>query len=303
MLAKICELKCLPDLEEMMESRWKSSNAHIVLLLSPSRRIISGSKSYVVLSESFFKLQSMNSDARIRKPVLDDLRPYVCTYSGCEFFDHFFENRDQWYMHEASHHRVKLFCNTAKHPDYEAQLDFLMHMKKHHEWDFSLGQRSLLNDMFRHPSRSNEGQCNLCMRTSSNLRSHVSRHLQQISLFALPRVNETAGSEKAELNTQSSEDDKSLKKQRQAAEQSSNSSHSTLDAEDIPGTFPETPEAAVLPEPPDLSEDVEAVGVPDADDPQWDKITTKFSEAREDISKIPPLVNRGYYIERDQRRT
>jgi len=143
----------------------------------------------------------------LRKHVLDDLRPYVCTYADCNLFDHFFENRDQWYKHEASHHRVKWFCNTVNHPEFEAQSDFLNHMKNHHESDFSLGQRSLLNDMFRYPSRSDEGECNLCLRLSSNLRSHVSRHLQQIALFALPRVNETAGSGKAELNTISSSGD------------------------------------------------------------------------------------------------
>lgn len=216
-----------------------------------------------------------------RKHVFEDLQPYVCTYPDCELFDHFFESRDEWYKHEAQRHRVKWFCNTENHLEYETQVDFLTHMKHHHGTNFDLGQLSLLKDMFRQPSRAIEGQCNLCMRHSAKLRSHVSRHLQQIALFALPRFNETAGSEKAELNSLSSRRNKGDKKQPQDIEQASQTSQSTsVSGESQREEYIEHPNSQFDLQ--DLDNDVELIDVPDAVDPEWNKFINKFSKARED---------------------
>lgn len=99
---------------------------------------------------------------------------------------------------------MKWFCNTDYHPEYDKQEDFLKHMQADHNTTFDEGQFAPIHDMFRRPSRSIEGTCNLCMRDSKKLKSHVSRHLQEIALFALPRVSETAESDKAEHDTRSS---------------------------------------------------------------------------------------------------
>ena len=93
------------------------------------------------------------------------------------------------------------FCNTESHPNYENQWHFIDHMRKDHGAIFEDSSFVKIQAMFQQPSRKAYGICNLCIRECRNLKYHVSRHLQQMALFALPRVNETAGSGEAEHHT------------------------------------------------------------------------------------------------------
>jgi len=227
--------------------------------------------------------------------VFEDLQPYVCTYPDCDLSDHFFKSRDEWYKHEMQRHRVKWFCNIEGHSEYENQSDFSAHMKRCHDTAFDLRQRFLMKDMFQRPSRAVEGQCNLCLRHSTKLRSHVSRHLQQMALFALPRVNETAGSEKAELNTCSSRQRKNRSQDQyelQDREKDSQNSDSSTESEQTQPDHGEQDQQdqQVQADLPDIDGDVEQVDVLDAEDPAWDMITDKFSKAREyDYPKIASM--------------
>jgi len=134
-----------------------------------------------------------------RKHVLDDIQPYVCTYSDCDLpEDHFFTNKEEWYRHETQRHRVKWHCTYEKHPEYEKLPDFLLHMRYNHHRTIDLSQSSQQIDVFRRALREPAGACNLCQRQSTNLRSHVSRHLQQMALFALPRHNKFDSSVRAD---------------------------------------------------------------------------------------------------------
>jgi hypothetical protein len=60
-------------------------------------------------------------------------------------------------------------------------------MQEAHSTLFTSQQLCELKSVFRSPSTKAAGVCNLCFRRSENLKSHVSRHLQRIALFALPR--------------------------------------------------------------------------------------------------------------------
>ena len=135
---------------------------------------------------------------------MEDLQPYVCTHQNCDLGDQFFSNRDEWYEHDSQYHRITWFCNTENHPDYDNQRDFINHMRKDHDTMFDESRFVKVQAMFQQPSRRADGTCNLCMRECRKLKYHVSRHLQQMALFALPRVNETAGSGEAEHRTVSS---------------------------------------------------------------------------------------------------
>lgn len=57
--------------------------------------------------------------------------------------------------------------------------------------------------MFQRPIRSSEGKCNLCSISSSQLKSHVSCHLEEIAQFALCGEDRGIGSETVELCSQS----------------------------------------------------------------------------------------------------
>jgi hypothetical protein len=219
--------------------------------------------------------KNVSNDRRWKKHVLEDLQPYVCTYGDCELYDHFFESRDAWFKHEAQQHRTKWSCNVDGHMEYDSEGHFLLHMRADHDQNFDEAQFSLVKSMFRRPTNSLEGTCNLCDRSSKNLRSHVSRHLQQIAIFALPRVNETAGSGQAERDSRSSR----YKKDNLDDCETSGSSSSSTDVlrDDQPVPNDSTSDTC------DVEDDYnEGENIPDTiTDQGWDDITDKFTKARE----------------------
>jgi archaellum biogenesis ATPase FlaH len=219
--------------------------------------------------------KNVSNDRRWKKHVLEDLQPYVCTYGDCELYDHFFESRDAWFKHEAQQHRTKWSCNVDGHMEYDSEGHFLLHMRADHDQNFDEVQFSLVKSMFRRPTNSLEGTCNLCDRPSKNLRSHLSRHLQQIAICALPRVNETAGSGQAERDSRSSR----YKKDNLDDGESSGSSSSSTDVLQDDQTVPNDSTSDTF----DVEDDYnEGENIPDAiTDQGWDDITDKFTKARE----------------------
>ena len=101
--------------------------------------------------------------------------------------EHLFENRKSWFTHEMLHHRVKFFCNTNNHPVFRNRSEFEKHMLQNHE--MTPDKISLLLDLFKRPLALTESTCNLCGKTTEQIRAHVSRHLQHLALFAIPRAD------------------------------------------------------------------------------------------------------------------
>jgi hypothetical protein len=123
--------------------------------------------------------------------VLNDLVPYVCTFEGCELFGHLFKSRDQWNEHEAGH-RTEFCCNADGHLLFDEEGPFLSHMRQEYGMSSASSQDHTVLDMFRRPSKEGKvsGVCCLCGHTARRLKKHLSRHLEQIALFALPRNTE-----------------------------------------------------------------------------------------------------------------
>ncbi|CAN9476747.1 unnamed protein product [Alternaria alternata] len=134
---------------------------------------------------------NMSNDQQYQKHILEDLQPYVCTYGDCDLYDHFFDSEDAWFNHEVHHHRALWFCNTDGHELFDLEGDFLSHMEEIHNHKFKGMRFNLVKNMFRHPTKSLKGTCNLCRHESEDLKSHLSEHLQRMALFALSRVDET----------------------------------------------------------------------------------------------------------------
>lgn len=118
--------------------------------------------------------------------------------------EHLFENRKKWYKHETQYHRLDWSCNTYDHPDFQSQIHFIEHMTTSHGAHLDEKKLITLRSVFQKPSKMRSGECNLCGVSAERLGTHVAHHLQQISLFALPRANDTQGSGGAEFDTQSS---------------------------------------------------------------------------------------------------
>ncbi|KAH8723786.1 hypothetical protein GQ44DRAFT_773663 [Phaeosphaeriaceae sp. PMI808] len=220
--------------------------------------------------------KSIYNDEKWKKHVLEDLQPYVCTYADCELYDHFFDSRDAWFQHETQLHRTKWCCNIDSHLECGSEGKFLLHMSVDHGRKFNEAQFSLVRSMFRQPTKSLEGTCHLCYRESKNLRSHLSRHLQQIALFALPRVNETAGSGQAERDTRSSRRGKRRIDDGESSGSCSSSSIIRLSDQQHNPNDSDSATSGVE------YEYDEGEAVPDiVEDQDWDSVTDMFSKGRE----------------------
>lgn len=136
--------------------------------------------------------------------MFEDLKSYVCTFPDCTMSERLFENRKEWYKHETQYHRLNWFCNTYGHPNFQNQIFFINHMFASHGAHLDEKKLITLRAMFQKPSKKRSGECNLCGVSAERLEIHVAHHLQQVSLFALPRANDAQGSGDAELDTQSS---------------------------------------------------------------------------------------------------
>jgi hypothetical protein len=224
--------------------------------------------------------------------VLNDLQPYVCTYQNCDLGDQFFHSRDEWHDHESKRHRVKWYCNTDHHSQYENRGDFINHMKKDHDVAFDGSRFVTVQDMFRQPSRRDEGTCNLCMQESKKLKSHVSWHLEQMALFVLPMVSEPAESSGAEhcivsykyaakdASDEQDDDEDQSQSSDVFSENNSDYSEQLQDSkplnrqDDGPVTF---------------SLDGKLT-TGDTEDRNWNDVTSKFSDAQDGKIAEPPLM-------------
>jgi len=154
-------------------------------------------------------------------------------------------------------------------------------MKDMHRNEFVASAFERMKSVFRYSVSSMKGICNLCMRESTNLKNHVSRHLQQMALFALPRVNEIAGSGYVEQDTLPSESRNVIHRGTGESLPSDDNDSSQSTNKKSPGHLSTTSHDSWEG---GIDDAFETVDVPDSGEQHWDKVTNKFSQAR----ALPP---------------
>lgn len=143
---------------------------------------------------------------------------------------------------------------------------------------------------FKLPSRSLKGKCNLCLRETENMKVHVSRHLQQLATFAIPRAdfsgnNDEDGPGVSNHNATGSISVSESESAKQEADSGDDSAaYSRDEAEEAPATAvkEDTPGHERIPD------NVDEASVPDAEDTNWDTFTDKFARARDGRSELAP---------------
>ena len=166
-----------------------------------SKIILSGSK-HVIKIPVWRKIAAYTS----RLHVYADLQAYICTHNHCKYSLKTFPSRNLWADHEFSEHfsQKKWHCLSCDIEIFKKQ-DFIEHLTSRHDRNpnFRLLQaalseaeeRSLTTDFEKHP-------CPLCLQsnwaTKVAYASHVGRHLEEISLAALPGTTDGgSGSEES----------------------------------------------------------------------------------------------------------
>ncbi|KAF8418442.1 hypothetical protein EV426DRAFT_707592 [Tirmania nivea] len=125
-----------------------------------------------------------------QRHVFRDLRPYVCTFDSCTKPNRLFETRHDWYDHEVRHHRREWYCAECT-VTCTTSSNFSHHIKKFHP---ALSDVHDISALVENCERvvSTPQQCPLCTvqseHTTKGLRSHLGRHMQQLALFTLPRL-------------------------------------------------------------------------------------------------------------------
>ncbi|ETS76425.1 hypothetical protein PFICI_11812 [Pestalotiopsis fici W106-1] len=136
-----------------------------------------------------------------KRHVFRDLRPYVCTIGGCSDPNRQFVTRYDWTYHESQVHHRQWDCSDCDQA-FEDKEAFILHMSDEHIGRWTTRQISLLGELRERGKDDTEWfSCRLCL-TSLQKQSyfrHVAAHLEEISLFALPKLV-SDGEEQAQSN-------------------------------------------------------------------------------------------------------
>ncbi|QGI66328.1 hypothetical protein CEK26_010283 [Fusarium fujikuroi] len=123
--------------------------------------------------------------------VLQDLRPYVCTYEACNSAKDVYQSRKAWVDHEEALHRSSWRCRD--HPDilYATSESFQRHLLLEHDRDLSGEQLEDFANVSRLGRVDDRDSCPICFEEQpfpKGLTNHLANHLERIALFALPRT-------------------------------------------------------------------------------------------------------------------
>ncbi|KAH9207935.1 hypothetical protein DL95DRAFT_527644 [Leptodontidium sp. 2 PMI_412] len=133
-----------------------------------------------------------------KRHVFRDLKPYVCTFADCD--SDLFSSQHDWFLHEIQKHRREWACQSCQRPPFQSSSALRNHLLSKHT---KIAPKEELPDIVaqcEEPiNRPTATDCPLCDDWEksfaksqygglSKLRKHLGRHMEQLALFALPRV-------------------------------------------------------------------------------------------------------------------
>lgn len=124
-----------------------------------------------------------------RRHVFRDLRPYICSHSSCPSADKLYPNRHDWIYHEMQMHRRQWTCQECQ-LTVKSLEEMATHLEISHASSRTETQRIVALGLYEQPiDETAPAECPLCY-TKSPLKlmlEHLGRHLEELSLFALPK--------------------------------------------------------------------------------------------------------------------
>ncbi|KAF5724201.1 transcription factor Cys6 [Fusarium mundagurra] len=159
-----------------------------------------------------YRMITANTRGAWKRHVFGDLRPYTCLFSRCAESNTDFDRRHRWQLHVSQYHWRTWSCPFKCENTFPSAVELGDHIRHQHLPNASeahlstvvaRGEVSVSNDVTK--------QCPLCTRAISGLKSyikHVGRHLEQLALHALPKIEDKElkdDVESCEQNDESSE--------------------------------------------------------------------------------------------------
>ena len=136
-----------------------------------------------------------------RAHLIHDLRPYLCTYESCRTSDQLYDSIESWIKHEESTHRFSLRCPEHPTQIFPCKDGFQSHLEAEHGGQSNDFRTALLACASESVSAAATRCCPICLvtyTTTQELNTHISRHLERISLFSLPRSAGADGADGAD---------------------------------------------------------------------------------------------------------
>lgn len=132
-----------------------------------------------------------------KRHVYRDLHPYVCTFPNCDM--KLFENRHEWFEHEVANHLTQITCCFCDN-SYRESKQLESHLQEAHREAAHMPLDDLVRACIKTEVPDAFTNCPLChdwrvepSTADSSLREryrkHVGRHLEQLALFSLPRID------------------------------------------------------------------------------------------------------------------
>ena len=143
----------------------------------------------------------------IRKHIFADLRPYICTFKDCD--SKLFSSRSAWFEHEVYEHRQVHQCMFCKQNSFKSRDHLRSHLAREHAKTCPPPMiSSLLTATMKMPETFSANSCPFCDDLSRGIpktnlntqetqrerisakkfRKHVATHMEQLALFALPKL-------------------------------------------------------------------------------------------------------------------
>ncbi|KAH6642193.1 hypothetical protein C7974DRAFT_97147 [Boeremia exigua] len=137
-----------------------------------------------------YRFSSVKNTAAWRKHLYRDLQPYLCTFEDCRVADQMYESRNDWFDHELAEHRQRWECIEHCNLEFGSEEAFRLHLVVQHP-RIGNGEQvvEFMKARRRMPQMDTEGDCALCgarLVSLIQLRRHLGRHLQELSLSAIP---------------------------------------------------------------------------------------------------------------------
>ncbi|KAF2750319.1 hypothetical protein M011DRAFT_465087 [Sporormia fimetaria CBS 119925] len=126
-----------------------------------------------------------------RTHLLQDLQPYLCTYSDCDHSEQLFRSRREWIDHE-SFHRKAWRCPEHPHAVYSSRTGLEKHLQSDHKENFPRIQLESIIKVGETSSVDMRKKCPICLADADDtlgpLHNHIAHHLERLASFSLPIV-------------------------------------------------------------------------------------------------------------------
>ncbi|KAI3331719.1 hypothetical protein HD806DRAFT_478108 [Xylariaceae sp. AK1471] len=128
-----------------------------------------------------------------KKHVFRDLQPYMCLDPFCLTQDHKFPRRSDWSRHMWQVHWRVWRCSCGCQQVFNNVDEFQGHLQKPYFDNLTREQQETFEKMCSKPDlKKASGHCPICTEvqiiSAAQYYTHVGHHLEQLSLFALPRI-------------------------------------------------------------------------------------------------------------------